>query len=144
MGVLLPAKRSGDRIALLVVVLAVSSCRSFAPPPAPQLERPEAQVPTASFEATAYSITGETASGAQTREGIVAADPKVLPIGSRIRVQGAGKYDGEYTVTDTGPQIKGHEIDIFIADDAEANRFGRKKVSVEVLERGNGQRSSIP
>jgi 3D (Asp-Asp-Asp) domain-containing protein len=66
----------------------------------------------------------------------------VLPVGSRIRVQGAGQYDGEYTVTDTGPEIKGHEIDIYIANNDEAKRFGRKKVSVEVLERGNGQRSS--
>jgi 3D (Asp-Asp-Asp) domain-containing protein len=139
-------KRSGYRVALLVAVLAVCSCRPFAPPPAPAPapppELPKAEVPATSFEATAYTIEGETASGAQTRKGIVAADPKVLPIGSRIRVHGAGQYDGEYTVTDTGREIKGSEIDIYIANDAEAKRFGRKKVSVEVLERGNGQRSS--
>jgi hypothetical protein len=46
------------------------------------------------------------ASGMQTRRGIVAADPKILPIGTRIRVQDAGRYSGEYTVTDTGPAIK--------------------------------------
>jgi 3D (Asp-Asp-Asp) domain-containing protein len=137
-------KRAGYRVALLVAVLAVCGCRSFAPAPvpAPALERSKAEVPATSFEATAYSIEGETASGAQTRKGIVAADPKVLPIGSRVRVRGAGQYDGEYTVTDAGPEIKGREIDIYIANNAEAKRFGRKKVSVEVLERGNGQRSS--
>ena len=133
--------RSG-RIAALAAVLAVSSCRSFAPPPAPAPVPPKAEVPATSFEATAYSIEGVTASGAQTRKGIVAADPQVLPIGSRIRVEGADPYDGEYTVTDTGREIKGREIDIYIANDAEAKRFGRKKVSVEVLERGNGQRSN--
>jgi 3D (Asp-Asp-Asp) domain-containing protein len=116
-------KRAGYRVALLVAVLAVCGCRSFAPPPAPApaLARPRAEVPATSFEATAYSIEGETASGAQTRKGIVAADPKVLPVGSRIRVQGAGQYDGEYTVTDTGPEIKGHEIDIYVANNDEAN-----------------------
>jgi 3D (Asp-Asp-Asp) domain-containing protein len=134
-------KRSGYRVALLVVVLAVCGCSPFARPPAPA-PAPRPEVPATSFEATAYTIEGETASGEQTRKGIVAADPKVLPIGSRVRVQGAGQYDGEYTVTDTGREIKGREIDIYIANNAEAKRFGRKKVSVEVLERGNGQRSS--
>ena len=108
-------------------------------------EAPKAEAspePTLSFEATAYSIEGETASGATTRKGIVAADPKVLPIGSRIRVRGAGHYDGVYTVADTGRAIKGREIDIYIANGAEAKRFGRKKVTVELLERGDGRRSS--
>jgi 3D (Asp-Asp-Asp) domain-containing protein len=43
-----------------------------------------------SFKATAYSVDGETASGAQTREGrTVAADPEVLPAGTRIEIAGA-------------------------------------------------------
>jgi 3D (Asp-Asp-Asp) domain-containing protein len=96
---------------------------------------PAAKVPATSFEATAYTVEGQTASGARTRAGIVAADPNVLPIGTRIRVSGAGDYDGEYTVKDTGREIKGREIDIYIADAAEAKRFGRKNVTVEVLER---------
>src|SRR5262249_29430724 len=139
-------KSSGYRAAVLAAVFCVCGCHPYAPPPVPapaaQLEPPKAEVPGASFEATAYTVEGETASGAQTRKGIVAADPKVLPIGSRIRVQGAGPYDGEYSVEDTGREIKGREIDIYIANDAEAKRFGRKRVSVEVLERGNGQRLS--
>ena len=95
---------------------------------------PPAPAPTLKdFEATAYSIEGKTASGGKAREGICAADPNVLPLGSRIRVHEAGAYDGEYLVSDTGRTIKGHEIDIYLADDAEAKRFGRKKVRVEVL-----------
>jgi 3D (Asp-Asp-Asp) domain-containing protein len=86
------------------------------------------------FEATAYSVTGTTASGMQTRRGIVAADPSVLPIGSRIRVHGAGAYSGVYTVTDTGPGVKGREIDIFIPDGGEAQRFGRRRVHIEILQ----------
>jgi 3D (Asp-Asp-Asp) domain-containing protein len=86
------------------------------------------------FAATAYSSEGETASGKQTREGrTVAADPKILPVGTRIQVEGAGQYSGEYVVHDTGPKIKGREIDIFIDEPAEAKRFGRKTVRVRVL-----------
>lgn len=90
------------------------------------------------FEATAYSITGTTATGMHTRPGIVAADPAVLPLGSRIRVGGAGTYSGVYTVADTGPAVNGREIDIFIPDRRAAKRFGRRRVRVKILERGTG------
>lgn len=89
---------------------------------------------TQPFEATAYSIEGETASGQQTREGIVAADPDILPLGSRIRVHDAGEYSGEYTVADTGRAINGREIDIYLRSDREAKDFGRRTVQVEVIE----------
>jgi 3D (Asp-Asp-Asp) domain-containing protein len=101
------------------------------PPPPPPAAKHEV------FEATAYSIEGKTASGAQTREGICAADPDVLPLGSRIRVHEAGAYSGEYVVSDTGRTIKGREIDIYLASDAEAKRFGRKQVRVEILGRAD-------
>ena len=69
----------------------------------------------------------------QTRPGVVAADPAVLPLGTRIRISGAGRYSGVYTVTDTGPAIRGRELDIFIPDGRAATRFGRRRVRVEVL-----------
>ena len=92
------------------------------------------------FMASAYSDQGTTASGRQAQEGFVAADPKVLPMGSRIRVTNAGKYSGIYRVRDVGGKIDGHEIDIFIADDAEAKRFGNKRVKVEILSEGTNHR----
>ncbi len=64
----------------------------------------------------------------------MAADPAVLPLGSCIRVHGAGVYSGLYTVTDSGRGVKGLEIDIFMPDGAEAKRFGRRRVHVEILE----------
>jgi 3D (Asp-Asp-Asp) domain-containing protein len=67
---------------------------------------------------------------------MVASDPAVLPLGSRIRVHDAGAYSGEYTVQDTGAKIDGREIDIYLADDAEAKRFGKRRVKVEVLRYG--------
>ncbi len=88
------------------------------------------------FTATAHSQKGETADGTRSRRGVVAADPRVLPLGSRIRIRGAGKYSGVYRVEDTGPAVKGRTVDIFLRTPAEAKRFGRKRVRVEVLRRG--------
>lgn len=98
---------------------------------------------TLTFEATAYSIEGKTADGTRAREGVVAADPRLLPLGTRLRIQGAGPYDGEYVVEDTGRKIDGRELDVYLPSDAEAKRFGRKTVRVQVLEPGNG-RDGIP
>lgn len=90
-----------------------------------------------SFSATAYCKGHTTASGAAVRAGIAAADPKVLPIGSVIQVDGvADKYKGIYSVLDTGPEIQGREIDIYIWSCYEALDFGRRQVQVTVLRRG--------
>jgi 3D (Asp-Asp-Asp) domain-containing protein len=86
--------------------------------------------------ATAHSIEGLTADGTEAKPGTAAADPKVLPLGSRIQVIGAGPYSGAYTITDTGPAVKGREIDIYVRSNAEAKKFGRKRVKVIILKRG--------
>ena len=126
------------RIVLVVLIVVVGGCRR-APSPPVQAPPDVARGALQTFSATAYSIEGRTASGVQTRRGIVAADPRVLPRGSRIRVHEAGEYDGEYVVHDTGPAIKGREIDIYLPSDAAARRFGRRTVKVEVLSRGDGR-----
>jgi 3D (Asp-Asp-Asp) domain-containing protein len=88
------------------------------------------------FTATAYSVEGETASGKQTREGrTVAADPSILPVGTRIEIRDAGSYSGVYVVQDSGPKVKGREVDIFIDNPAEAKRFGKKPVLVRILKK---------
>lgn len=92
---------------------------------------------TMRMEATAYSQEGATASGHQVREGMAAADPEVLPLGSRVRISGAGSYDGLYTVTDTGRTIRGREIDIYMPSQREAEAFGRRTVIVEIVARGD-------
>jgi 3D (Asp-Asp-Asp) domain-containing protein len=87
------------------------------------------------FTATAYAPTGHpTASGTMPHSGVVAADPNVLPLGSRIRVHAAGPYSGEYVVRDTGSAIRGHRIDIYVPKHAQARRFGRRAVKVEVID----------
>ena len=111
---------------------AVESARPV-PPVAVQQPKP------LTFLATAYSQSGTTAAGTHTHEGIVAADPAVLPLGSVIHVLGAGAYSGEYVVKDTVRRIDGHEIDIYLANAEEAKRFGKRRVRVEVVSYGKGR-----
>lgn len=85
-----------------------------------------------SFRATAYCLKGRTANGGGVRRGIVAADPRVLPLGTKIYLN-AGAYSGIYTVTDTGGAIKGRILDIWVPNCGEAVRFGRRNISVSVL-----------
>ena len=92
------------------------------------------------MEATAFvRDTKPTASGTVAHEGIVAADPAVLPLGSRIRIRGAEALNGVYTVTDTGQKIVGRRIDICMPNGAQAKRFGKKVVTVQVLTLGTGK-----
>lgn len=84
------------------------------------------------FVATAYCLRGRTASGSMVRKGIIAADPRVLRLGSKVNI-GGGAYSGNYTVTDTGGKIKGNRIDIWMASCSEAIRFGRRTVTINLL-----------
>jgi 3D (Asp-Asp-Asp) domain-containing protein len=86
--------------------------------------------------ATAYCDGGETRSGTLAKSGTVAADPRVLPLGTTISVAGLRSHRPQtFTVTDTGAAVKGREIDIFIRDCARARTFGRRRVQVRVLQR---------
>lgn len=85
-----------------------------------------------SFSATAYCLRGRTASGSSVRRGIIAADPRVLPLGTRVNIAGGGQ-GGSYVVTDTGGKIKGKRIDIWMASCSDARRFGRRNVNISVL-----------
>ncbi len=85
-----------------------------------------------SYRATAYCLKGRTASGGSVRRGIVAADPRILPLGTRINIS-AGSYSGTYTVADTGGSIKGRILDIWVPSCSEAIRFGRKSIKVSVI-----------
>ena len=88
--------------------------------------------PAIQYVATAYSLRGRTASGRMVAKGLIAADPRFLPLGARVRLE-AGGYSGEYLVADTGGLIKGRRIDIWIPSSREAMRFGRRKVKLTVL-----------
>jgi 3D (Asp-Asp-Asp) domain-containing protein len=89
------------------------------------------------FVATAYCKGTTTASGVAVRSGIAAADPRLLPVGSVVRLDGTPEgHEGIYTVLDTGPKVQGRHVDLYMWSCHEALAFGRRKVSLTVLRRG--------
>lgn len=97
------------------------------------------------FTATAYCRGTTTASGVNVRSGIAAADPNLLPVGSVVRVDRLGdRYDGIYTVMDTGPKVHGRHLDIYIWNCDEALRLGRRSMSITVLRMGWNPQNSTP
>ncbi|MCF6464336.1 3D domain-containing protein [Clostridium sp. Cult2] len=79
---------------------------------------------------------GITASGTKARPGVVAVDPRVIPLGTRLYVESldGSKDYGLCVAEDTGGAIKGNKIDLFFNTSGEVRRFGRRKVKVYILE----------
>jgi 3D (Asp-Asp-Asp) domain-containing protein len=97
------------------------------------------------FSATAYCKGATTASGVTVRTGIAAADKGLLPVGSVVAITTDNtRYNGVYTVMDTGPEVQGKELDLYIWSCNEALAFGRKQVQVEVLRLGWNPNASTP
>jgi 3D (Asp-Asp-Asp) domain-containing protein len=97
------------------------------------------------FHATAYCKGTTTASGTAVRTGIAAADPLLLPVGSVIQVESLSpRYNGIYTVMDTGPAVQGREIDIYMWNCNEALDFGRRSIAINVLRLGWNPKASAP
>lgn len=83
------------------------------------------------MEATAYTHTGNpTATGIYPYKGVVAVDPKVIPLGSKLYVEGYGYCEAQ----DTGGAIKGDRIDVFLDTKEQCFEWGRKIVQVYLLE----------
>jgi 3D (Asp-Asp-Asp) domain-containing protein len=80
-------------------------------------------------DATAYCLTGRTATGTRAGPGAVAVDPTVIPLGSRLYVEGYGFGDA----VDTGGGIRGLDVDLWMTCPA-AVRWGRRTVRVYVLQ----------
>lgn len=73
---------------------------------------------------------GRTAMGYESRPGRIAVDPNVIPLGSRLYVEGYG-----YCVAvDTGGAIKGNKVDVCFATIEECYRYGRRQVDVYLLD----------
>ena len=78
------------------------------------------------FQATAYTGGGTTASGTRARVGEIAVDPSVIPLGTTVYVEGFGLRTAE----DTGGAVKGHIIDIYMGSRSECIQWGRRDVTV--------------
>jgi len=97
------------------------------------------------FSSTAYCKGLVTSSGVAAQKGVMAADPGLLPVGSVVDFSVNDiKYDGIYTILDTGPEIKGREVDIYMWSCHEALRFGRKAAHVTVLRLGWNPGATTP
>ncbi len=75
---------------------------------------------------------GKTATMTEARWGVVAVDPRVIPLGSKIFIEGMGWFSAE----DTGGKIKGNRIDIFYPSRKEALQFGKRKLKILVVDNG--------
>jgi 3D (Asp-Asp-Asp) domain-containing protein len=93
---------------------------------------------TITVTATAYTAycsgcSGVTFTGIDLRanpnQKVIAVDPDVIPLGSKVYVEGYGQA----IAGDTGGAIKGNRIDIFIPSQSEAIKFGRKQINVTIL-----------
>ena len=76
--------------------------------------------------ATGYSLTGSTATGAPAGWGVVAVDPSVIPLGTRMSIPGYG----EGVASDTGSAVQGATIDLWFPTPAEAAAWGRRSVTI--------------
>ena len=97
------------------------------------------------FTATAYCKGETTASGVAVRTGVAAADPALLPVGTVVTLDMPdGRYDGVWTIMDTGPAVQGRVVDLYLWSCNEALRFGRRPVQLTVLRLGWNPENSAP
>ena len=104
-----------------------------APPARGAAPTAEASAPSGrSFTArmTAYAHGTRTASGTPVRWGVVAVDPKVIPLGSRLMIEG---FEDVFVAEDTGGGVRGNHVDIYFPDVASAIRFGVQYRRITVL-----------
>ena len=97
------------------------------------------------FSATAYCKGITTSSGVPAQTGIAAADPSLLPVGSVVEIGSLdSKYNGIYTVLDTGPSVQGRQVDVYMWSCNEALQFGRRPIHLTVLRLGWNPRATTP
>jgi len=116
-------------------LVAVASCIPIDPPKSGEVHG--TLIPTHTGRAlvatvTAYSATGNlTRSGTVPAFGTVAVDPAVIPLGSRLLIDG---FPGVvFTALDTGGGVRGAWVDVYLPSHAEAIRFGRQTRTITIL-----------
>jgi len=117
---------------------STSTPSTSTPAPAPAQESKSVSKEI-TVEATAYTAycagcSGITATGIDLRSNpnrkVIAVDPRVIPLGSRVYVEGYG----EAIAGDTGGAIKGTRVDLFMASQSSALNWGRKTVKLQILD----------
>jgi N-acetylmuramoyl-L-alanine amidase len=119
--------------------LLLVACSDARPAPAspPGTTRPAASraptstaaargAPLGSFEVTCHTGKGVTASGRPSSREVVSVDPRVVPLGTRLVIEGVGPR----VAADTGRSIRGQRLDIWEPSAAACRRFGRRQLRV--------------
>ncbi|MBB4637458.1 3D domain-containing protein [Longimicrobium terrae] len=89
------------------------------------------------MRSTAYCLRGMMRTGVRVRDGMAAADPSVLPLGSVVRVSHPdGRLIGVFVVMDTGGAVRGNKLDLWFSDCGEASDWGTRRVVAEVIDIG--------
>lgn len=99
-------------------------------PPAPSRGGRSMVMAASAYAAYTGGAGGRTATGTGVYKGIVAVDPRVIPLGTKLYIDGYGSA----IAADTGGAIKGNRIDLGFATAGEAYQFGRQTVNVRVLD----------
>lgn len=91
---------------------------------------------TLNVVATAYYPGGGreggpiTATGHKVKKGVIAVDPRIIPLFTRVYVEGYG----EAIALDTGGDIKGYHIDLAFNNRSEMNEWGKRKIRIRIIE----------
>ena len=83
---------------------------------------------TLTVSSTGYTIRGRTSTGIPTAPGVVAVDPSVIPLGTRLTIPGYGVG----IAADTGSAVQGNTIDVWFPTKALALQWGRRVVTVTI------------
>jgi peptidoglycan DL-endopeptidase CwlO len=81
---------------------------------------------TMTVSASGYALPGATATGVPSGWGVVAVDPSVIPLGTRMTIPGYGSG----VASDTGPAVRGASIDLWFSTEAQALAWGRRTVTI--------------
>lgn len=95
---------------------------------APAPPRPSTGTRTLTVVATGYAIAGRTATGIPAGPGVVAVDPAVIPLGTRLTIPGYG----EGVAADVGGSVRGARIDVWFPTRAQALAWGQRTVTLKL------------
>ena len=119
---------NGVRISSLEHAARAAQAKSAIVAPATSAAPAAAGAQTLSVVATGYSGAGATASGLTAGWGVVAVDPSVIPLGTRMSIPGYGTG----VAADVGSRVSGAMIDLWFPSDAQARAWGRRTVTIQL------------